>query len=246
MRKKLLVAGPILLALAIIAFLSARKFRGHIIVSSGVIAANNMELLTSILLAIAILAFAAIVIICLIKPILSGATNKAKAEKLKVALSSGKDLRSDDIRELMDSHKQEYPHLANLLDSCLKQIGEIAMIQSKLAKIIHLNSADFLSDTLNATKESEQMILRNLVWVVNRGIATKTDDDGCTFRELIERVVSENTEVLADCFEMLRWASDWISQRKTDATPAISEVKLYTDIIRSKIRHSDSTTKIHF
>ena len=246
MRKKLLIASPIFLALATIAFFGVRASRNSIIVSSGVVAANTWGMLTGILLAIAILAFVVITIVCLIKPVLSNLAEKTRAKNSKVTLSYNRALKSDDVRERLLRHKDKHPSLSSLIDSCIKQISSIKERQASLAEIISLNGADFLSDAPNALDESKQMILRNLMWVVNRGISVTTNDedyeDDQEFERLIVKVLAANKNVLSECQNLLTWASDFISSKGTDAG-LVSETKLFTEAIRRQIRQSSFTTE---
>lgn len=237
MRKKSLVVGLVSLGLTIMLYVLPRALRTSIIIGSGVMMANFLGWLFYIPLIIAILALS-IFSFLVVEQILQQIAEK----KQKVTLSyKSKTLRSDDVRDLLNKHQEKHPSLTSLLNDCLHQIDSIKRRQASLAEMIELNDAEFLSDAPSALDESKQLILRNLMWVVNRGIAVATDDadtsDDEMFKELIEKVLAANKDVLTECQKMLNWASDLISQKGTAAGSTI-EVKAWAAAIRQQIKSS--------
>ena len=119
----------------------------------------------------------------------------------------------------------------------MKQVGNIKSRQAKLAELIKLNDAGFLSDAPAALAEAEQLILRNLMWVVNRGIVAEADDvTGDEFILLIQRVLAANDEVLAKCRTLVAGASDLISGK--GSTGSTAAIEAWIVAIRQQVRSS--------
>jgi hypothetical protein len=152
-----------------------------------------------------------------------------------------KALNPEGIRKYLEQLKSQHPGLTGLLDECIKQIGGIKTRQAKLGELISLNEASYLEDAPAALGEAEQLILRNLLWVINRGIVSETDGNAATgddreFTGLIRQVLAANDEVLAKCRTLVAGASDLISGK--GGTGSTAAVEAWIVAIRQQVRTS--------
>ena len=237
MRKKLLVSGLVLLGLAILTFVLPRTFRTSIIVGSGVMMANALAWLFIAPLILAVPALG----IGLHSALKQFMLERHEKRPVKTTLSyKSKNLKSEDIRERFERLKQKHPSLDASFDKCTKQIDSIKKRQANLQEMIELNDAEFLSDAPSALQDAEQLIIRNLVWVINRGIVVVTDDsdekDDRDFEELIEKVLEANEQVIEKCRELLKGASDLISGKGSSGSTM--SIEAWISAIRQQVKSS--------
>jgi hypothetical protein len=241
MRKnKSLKVGLGLLGLTILFYVLPRVFRTSIIVGSGVMMANALALayILPLMVAVPILVMSFFLVYKQVK----SAMAEGKLRKARLSYRSKK-LRPEDVSAHLTELKSRHPSLATQFDKCLGQMDSIKKRQASLDEMIRLTEADLLADAPSALVEAEQSILRNLMWVINRGIVSVTDgnpdteDDDVELDRLINKVLVANEQVIEKCRELTRNASDLASSRGSDSS-SIVLVESLVAAIRQQVKHS--------
>ena len=213
-KRGFLIAGAIGIILSIIAWFAMQAYRASLIVTLGIIGANNARLIPSLVFLAVSLVFILIGLPAVIKDIRS-----KTAEKRLHDLGSqyrSKHSGPEEIREQLSLVMGQRTELTGKIDKCISQLDEIEKQLDRFDRLIKINEAGALADAREALEETQRTICSNFKWIINSSVAASEHDQVAINRlaENIREVIEVNEALLDKDEEFLLDLADHLSQIK--------------------------------
>jgi hypothetical protein len=213
-KRGFLIVGAIGVILAIIAWFVTQAYRASLIVSLGIIGANNVRLIPSI----ALLAVSLILILIGLPGVIKDIRNKSARKRLQNLGSQyrSKDSGPEEIREQLGLMMGQRTELSGKIDRCISQLDEIEKQLERFDRLIKINEAGALAEAREALDETQRTICSNLKWIINSSVAASEHDESAVNRlgENISEVIKVNEALLDKDEEFLLNLADHLSKVK--------------------------------
>lgn len=158
-----------------------------------------------------------------------------REEAEKEAIRRENSLDSMPIRLQMQRLQNQMPLLANLFDTCFRQLDRFSSLQKKQQALIASNDASYLEETVGVFDNVERRICKNFRNIMNLCIASG-DTMGDPSMYDIDQYLDDNDQRLDEVYELVKASAEWINQYNNGTDNNYSEVENWIAVIRESLR----------
>ena len=153
------------------------------------------------------------------------------------------DLDPRNVISLLIKCRTKHPSFTELFDACLAQITDAKDGIESFTELINANNINTIDYAAPALAKAQQIILRNLMVVANRGMIIKTSDttiteDAQSFERLIKKILEGNNQILELNREFLIRITNFISDKGVE-TAGTTDTKYWVRALEGKALISD-------